>query len=1551
MKYGLVQGGVVPVSGASVQMYAVGTTGDGSAATPLFATPLVTDADGKFDYAGAYTCPSAGALVYMVATGGDPGTTAAAPNPQISMMTALGPCGNLTPTTDVTINEVTTVAAVYSLAPYMQGGTAVGAGTGDQDALAAAFKMAALLANPATGTTPGANAPEDATLPIAEINTLADILASCVDSAGGAAGDGSSCGTLDQVTTPAGGSAPTNTLSAALMLANNPSQGTAALFGLLPAITTSLPFQPVLMAAPASFALPATFPSGLAVSLAPSSFPDTSLGQNSQAVLTVTNNGTSAVHLSEPVLSGANATEFSFDLNGANSPCSTSSALAAQASCTITVAFTPAGVGAKTADLAIVSDAQNALIHVALSGKGVTPPPPPPTPVLSFTYTPDAISFDQYGVAKTLTVTNTGNEAFSLAIVPTYRTGPQYPPQDGSGWRETGSCIGAPIASGASCTVSLAMYEVAGIPEFLTLTAQAGADSTSQEVAVSETSVADLDAKPVDFGGWPVSETSAAQIVALRSPANTALQGTVTGPNAQEFVADCATTTGQCSILFTPGAMGTRTATLETQYGTVALTGTGQSAGPAMTISVSSPSPQPPPVGGKQTLWFTVVNHGSTSLTLSPTFVGQTNMSVFSAPTNMNCAGVVLAPAKQCTIYVTFSPTQPGPQPVSVQVKDTVSGLTVTKNYTATALNGNLALPSDSIDFGAAAVGQTTTWPVSISQTQLSFSLPGGAPSTNFTVTSGDFTLQGTPCGQDNPQKFCGYSVAFLPSATGLRTASFVLTDTRNNLSTTLSVQGTGAVASLQASADSITFPSTPVGTSSTQTVTVKNNGPVSVNTNVSFTGANNRMYSAGPVTCNSVSGSLAPGFSCTIGVVFTPLTTGQLNGTMQLSDGTVIALHGTATASTTAPPLSFSPATLDFGEETVGFTAAPRGLMITNSGPVTVDVNVEILNEQGQSDREGVFETVNSISCNGVRPGASCRTYVQFSPKTTGIRTYSLVVYSGSPGPNGAAVSLPQVVALSGTGLAPAGGPLTLSPAGGLFFSPIGTPQTATLENDGDTAVPIRYINYLDNNCPTELAAHAQCQIQVDGTYGDVSVSATSSSTPYTLPISVPPGQVSTNPGLIAFQAVPVGSSANGGYTSSRDVWIQIFSGVNASDFRGGTCYTDLREECTASLQFAPSGAGLRTAVVGIAADFVGSQPDPSSLQVYKVFGIGDSLNGADFTVSQNDFLSKIVPGYVGTVTLTNTGATPLLLYQDNKNNVSPTLLLQSASTPGCSLNSSVSSLSTPQGTIPLPGGPGVYLPTGQSCTVAVFWNITQGTGAQTQELRFTDALSGLSKSQTLSSDTGPTENAPTVTGGGDVGVIDIGATAPPVSFTISAPNNDGVVVWLSPIYPAPGVAYKIDAGTCAQKTPCQATLTVTPSVAGNFTLALNVYDPLIGQSSLSPVLSGAAGFPVVTFSPVSVDFGNQAVGVLSAAKQVTVTNTGQSSLRITGVTLMSDVAADFAVDSSNCTQGNIGVRQTCTLSVTFTPHGAGTRSGTLHLVSNEQAPSSLTLTGVGTQ
>ena len=240
---GSVHGGQQPVNSSSVQLYAVGTTGDRSQATALLASPPLTNVSGGFSLRG-YSCPSPDALVYLVARGGDPGIGKS--NPALALMAALGPCGGLNALSYVAVNEVTTVASVFPLSNFMDSYTSTGSGRSDSAMLSSAFASVNALADVTNGTAPGPAFAAGITVPADEIYTLADIIAACVNSSGGIAGDGSACGTLFTDATPNSGAAPTTTIDALVDIARNPGQHVADLFYLV----NATPFQPTLTAPP-----------------------------------------------------------------------------------------------------------------------------------------------------------------------------------------------------------------------------------------------------------------------------------------------------------------------------------------------------------------------------------------------------------------------------------------------------------------------------------------------------------------------------------------------------------------------------------------------------------------------------------------------------------------------------------------------------------------------------------------------------------------------------------------------------------------------------------------------------------------------------------------------------------------------------------------------------------------------------------------------------------------------------------------------------------------------------------------------------------------------------------------------------------------------------------------------------------------------------------------------------------------------------------------------------------------------------------------------------
>jgi streptogramin lyase len=257
---GKVQTGQQPVAGAAIQLYAVGITGIKSAATPLLAAAVITRKNGSFTIAN-WNCTSNTAAygtnpqLYVVAIGGNPGLGKDSNNSASAMMTALGPCDSLNASSSISIDEVTTVASVYALAPFMADFNHIGAQGASAVGLVNAFKTAGILANTTAGTAPGAGLPTNATAPVAEIYALSDLIASCIDSNGSDA----DCAGLFAAATPPEGSAPADTIAAMLNIAHHPGSNVGLLFNLIPAIP---PYEPALTTAPKDWTITLKFTGG-----------------------------------------------------------------------------------------------------------------------------------------------------------------------------------------------------------------------------------------------------------------------------------------------------------------------------------------------------------------------------------------------------------------------------------------------------------------------------------------------------------------------------------------------------------------------------------------------------------------------------------------------------------------------------------------------------------------------------------------------------------------------------------------------------------------------------------------------------------------------------------------------------------------------------------------------------------------------------------------------------------------------------------------------------------------------------------------------------------------------------------------------------------------------------------------------------------------------------------------------------------------------------------------------------------------------------------------
>jgi len=275
---GTVHGGQQAVTGSHVYLMQASTVNYNNAAISLLTsgdgtdsngTYVLTGPGGSFSLTGKYACVP-NTQVFIVALGGNPGLAAGTNNASLSLMANLGNCpasGTLAAQVpNVSLNEVTTVASVYAIAGFMTGTFQVSssptalAATG----LANAFTTTGNLANIANGSAYTKTHAGNGTVPQALINTLANIIAACINS-NGAVTDASGSGATATAATPCytlfnnaknGTINPTDTVSALLNIAHNPAANTATLFGLS---TSTAPFQPSLATTPKDLTLSVVF--------------------------------------------------------------------------------------------------------------------------------------------------------------------------------------------------------------------------------------------------------------------------------------------------------------------------------------------------------------------------------------------------------------------------------------------------------------------------------------------------------------------------------------------------------------------------------------------------------------------------------------------------------------------------------------------------------------------------------------------------------------------------------------------------------------------------------------------------------------------------------------------------------------------------------------------------------------------------------------------------------------------------------------------------------------------------------------------------------------------------------------------------------------------------------------------------------------------------------------------------------------------------------------------------------------------------------------------
>jgi nucleoside-specific outer membrane channel protein Tsx len=173
--------------------------------------------------------------------------------------------------------------------------------------------------------------------------------------------------------------------------------------------------------------------------------------------------------------------------------------------------------------------------------------------------------------------------------------------------------------------------------------------------------------------------------------------------------------------------------------------------------------------------------------------------------------------------------------------------------------------------------------------------------------------------------------------------------------------------------------------------------------------------------------------------------------------------------------------------------------------------------------------------------------------------------------------------------------------------------------------------------------------------------------------------------------------------------------------------------------------------------------------------------------------------------------------------------------------------------------------------------------------------------------------------------------------------------------VYLQAGYVFAENNGTWSQQVELTASDSGSQDLFGNSvavsgsTVAVGAPNHNVGSNSGQGVAYLFVPLPTtITFSLTSASFGNQAVNTTSAAKTVTLKNTGTATLYNSRIAITAGNSF-FAISSNTC-GATLAVGKTCKVSVTFTPTQLAMEKGTLTFTDNASgSPQTVSLTGAG--
>ncbi len=713
------------------------------------------------------------------------------------------------------------------------------------------------------------------------------------------------------------------------------------------------------------------------------------VGQSSAvASFTVSNSGTGVSGALSVNLGGTAAAAYAL---GAGSTCA-GMTLAAAASCTVEVTFSPTAAGAASAEL-VIAGTPGGTLHVPLDGMGL------PAGDLKISPTSNDFGALVLGSASSTVMFTVRNDGGAATGIVTSQLGGTDSTQfavvaDG--------CAGNTLAPASTCTITVRFAPTTMGSKSASLTVQ----SSPGGAAVAQlTGIARLPAtltmtpQTFDFGDVTLPAMSTPQSFSVTNTGGVTsptLTSVLAGADMTHFMIMADTCNGMTlaaaqsctvSVLFKPTTRGVKSSLLRvTPMGSTALAAT--LTGSA--LAAASLASQPMAVGfgnvvtgGTGTVVVTLSNPGDIATGTVTTMVTGADAALFTMSAN-TCAGVPLMPGATCTLTLTFSPTATtaGARAATLSVAATPGG-PLSVMLTGTGLPpGALSMMPASATYADRLVNDPS--PMQMFTVTNTGGATTGSLTTSFVgADASSFTFQGNTCTNATlaPTLSCTMGVVFMPTSAGVKSAQLQVVGSPGG-TVTASLSGRGlAQAALSVVPATRDYGTTIVGTQgASQVFTVSNTGGVATTVPTAVVSGTNPTNFV--ITANTCTAAIPAGGTCAVTVRFDPSASGARSGSLVVSastgGSTTATLSGTGQ---TAAVLSLSPTPLAFGtringtDTTLNVTVSNGGQQVTGAlgAPTTTD-----------GTQFAIVAPTTGTACTTsttLAMGASCTFGVRFRP------------------------------------------------------------------------------------------------------------------------------------------------------------------------------------------------------------------------------------------------------------------------------------------------------------------------------------------------------------------------------------------------------------------------------------------------------------------------------------------------------------------------------------------------------------------------------------------